>query len=107
MFCGVPSTSAVPSTIVHGADADDVVVVSSSGPVGAGWDAAGVVHATEPQSTIPSPIKLRMISSCSTVRHLDADRRVGTLKTPSACLARRVAGASDSHAKKSTTARTC
>jgi hypothetical protein len=93
MFCVAPSISAVPLTMRHVGDTDDVVVVSSSGSAGAGCDATGVVHATQLQSTIPTPINLRMNPSCSTVRYHDADRRVDTVKTPSVRLAERVAGA--------------
>jgi hypothetical protein len=77
----------------HVGDAADVIVVSFGGSAGLGCDASGVVHATQLQSTIPSPIKLRMNLSCSTVRYHDADRRVDTVKTPSVRLAERVAGA--------------
>jgi hypothetical protein len=93
MFCVAPSISAVPLTMRHVGDTDDVVVVSSSGSAGAGCDATGVVHATQLQNTIPTPINLRMNPSCSTVREHDADRRVDTVKTPSVRLAERVAGA--------------
>jgi hypothetical protein len=77
----------------HVGDTADVVVVSFSGTAWSSCDATGVVHATQLQSTIPSPIKLRMNPSCSTVRYHDADRRVDTVKTPSVRLAKRVAGA--------------
>jgi hypothetical protein len=93
MFCVVPSISAVPLTMRHVGDTADVVVVLFSGSAWSGCDAIGVVHATQLQSTIPSPIKLRMNPSCSTVRYHDADRRVDTVKTPSVRLAERVAGA--------------
>jgi hypothetical protein len=77
----------------HAGDTADVVVVPSSGPAWPACDAIGAAHATQLQSTIPSPIKLRMNPSCSTVRHHDADRRVDTVKTPSVRLADHVAGA--------------
>lgn len=77
----------------HMGDTDDVVVVSFSGSAWASCDATGVVHATQLQSTIPTPINLRMNSPCSTVRRHDANRRVDTVKTPSVRLAERVAGA--------------
>ena len=93
MFCVAPSISDVPLTMRHVGDTADVVVVSFSGPAWSGRDAIGVVHATQLQSTIPSPIKLRMNPSCSTVRYHDADRRVDTGKTPSVRLAERIAGA--------------
>lgn len=93
MFCVVPSISAVPLTMRHVGDTADVVVVSFSGPAWPGGDAIGVAHATQLQSTTPSPIKLRMNPSWSTVRYHDADRRVDTVKTPSVRLAERVAGA--------------
>jgi hypothetical protein len=93
MFCVVPSISAVPLTMRHVGDTADVVVVSFNGSAGPGCDAIGVAHATQLQSTIPSPIKFRMNPSCSTVRYHDADLRVDTVKTPSVRLAERVAGA--------------
>ncbi|MBB5547620.1 hypothetical protein [Paraburkholderia fungorum] len=83
----------MPLTMRHVGDTADVVVVSFSGSAGSGCDATGVAHATQLQSTIPSPIKLRMYTSCSTVRYRDADRRADTVKTPSVRLAERVAGA--------------
>jgi hypothetical protein len=93
MFCVAPSISAVPLTIRHVGDTADVAVVSFSGSAGAGCDATGVVHTTQLQSTIPTPINLRMNPSCSTVRYHDADCRVDTVKTPSVRLAERVARA--------------
>jgi hypothetical protein len=75
----------------HVGDTAVVAVVSFSGSAWAGCDAIGVVHATQLKSTIPSPIKLRMNPSCSTVRYHDADRRADTVKTPSVRLAERVA----------------
>jgi hypothetical protein len=93
MFWVAPSISAVPLTMRHVGDTDDVVVVSSSGAAGASCDATGVVHATQLQSTIPIPMNLRINPSCSTVRRHDADRRVDTVKTPSVRLAERIAGA--------------
>jgi hypothetical protein len=93
MFCVAPSISAVPLTMRHVGDAANVVVVPFSGSAGPGCDAIGVAHATQLQSTIPSPIKLRMNPSWSTVRYHDADRRVDTVKTPSVRLAECVAGA--------------
>lgn len=94
MFCVEPSITAVPLTMRHGGDTADVVVVSFSGAAWPGWSDIGAAHATQLQSTIPSPIKLRMNPSCSTVRHHDADRRIDTVKTPSVRLAECVAGTS-------------
>jgi hypothetical protein len=59
MFCVVPSISDVSLTMRHVGDADDVVVYD--GPPCAGCDVTGFVHAAQLQSTIPSPVKLRMI----------------------------------------------
>jgi hypothetical protein len=93
MFCVAPSTSAVPLTMRHVGDTTEVVVVSFIRSAASVCDATDVVHATQLQSIIPSPIRLRMNPSWSTVRCHDANRRVDTVKTPSVRLTECVAGA--------------
>jgi hypothetical protein len=84
-----PSISAVSLTMRHVGDADDVVVYD--GPPCAGCDVTGFVHAAQLQSTIPSPVKLRMIRPAR--RSGATTRTDGTVKTSSVRLAERVAAA--------------